>query len=144
LAPPTAILTIENYASFNRQVREIEDGSLIVYIGGFPAAGVIEFLAKVLTVVPREVPFLHWGDVDVGGLRIFRYLEENLPRGPQPHLMTREIATAHGQPAHPDNSLASIAKSESALAKLADWLAFGSDVRHLEQEALEPRSPASN
>jgi hypothetical protein len=31
---PTAILTIENYASFNRQVREIEDGSLVVYTGG--------------------------------------------------------------------------------------------------------------
>jgi hypothetical protein len=26
LERPTAILTIENYASFNRQVREIEDG----------------------------------------------------------------------------------------------------------------------
>ncbi|WP_283807332.1 Wadjet anti-phage system protein JetD domain-containing protein [Bradyrhizobium sp. Tv2a-2] len=40
LERPMAVLTIENYASFNRQVREIEDGSLVVYIGGFPAAGV--------------------------------------------------------------------------------------------------------
>jgi hypothetical protein len=30
LEAPTAILTVENYASFNRQVREIEDGSLVV------------------------------------------------------------------------------------------------------------------
>ncbi|WP_265442082.1 Wadjet anti-phage system protein JetD domain-containing protein [Bradyrhizobium sp. SEMIA] len=66
LEPPTAILTIENYASFNRQVREIEDGSLVVYTGGFPTAGIIELLAKVLAVVPAEVPFLHWGDVDAG------------------------------------------------------------------------------
>jgi hypothetical protein len=146
LAPPTAILTIENYASFNRQVREIEDGSLVVYIGGFPAAGVIEFLAKVLTTVPAHVPFLHWGDVDAGGVRIFRYLEENLPRGPEPHLMTKELAERSGQPADADPSLASIARSDSAVRELAEWLAFGSDVRHLEQEALDPRSvaPAAN
>ncbi|KRR27986.1 hypothetical protein ACH79_41260 [Bradyrhizobium sp. CCBAU 051011] len=137
---PTAILTIENYASFNRQVREIEDGSLVVYTGGFPAAGVTELLSKVLVTVPAEVPFLHWGDVDAGGLRIFRHLEENLPRGPRPHLMTKELAEKAGQPANPEPSLASIARSESAIRNLADWLAFGSDVRHLEQEALEPRS----
>jgi Wadjet anti plasmid transformation system JetA-like protein/uncharacterized protein DUF3322 len=138
---PSAILTVENYASFNRQVREIEDGSLVVYTGGFPAAGVIEFLSKVLAGVAGEVPFLHWGDIDAGGLRIFRYLEENLLRGPQPHLMTRKLASAYGQPAAPDASLTSIAKSESGVSKLADWLAFGTDIRHLEQEALEPRSP---
>jgi hypothetical protein len=140
---PTAVLTIENYASFNRQVREIEDGSLVVYTGGFPSAGVIEFLSKVLRALPADVPFLHWGDIDSGGLRIFRYLEENLPRGPQPHLMTKELANSHGQPADPDASLAAIARSESAVNDLADWLAFGSDARHLEQEALEPRSPTA-
>jgi hypothetical protein len=72
LERPTAILTIENYASFNRQVREIEDGSLVVYTGGFPAAGVIELLSKVLTTVSADVPYLHWGDVDAGCVRIFR------------------------------------------------------------------------
>jgi hypothetical protein len=142
LERPTAILTIENYASFNRQVREIEDGSLVVYTGGFPAAGVIELLAKVLAAVPADVPFLHWGDVDAGGVRIFRYLEEHLPRGPRPHLMTKELAGRSGQPAEADPSLASIARSDSAIRELAEWLAFGSDVRHLEQEALDPAMPS--
>lgn len=141
LETPAAVLTIENYASFNRQVREIEDGSLIVYTGGFPSAGVIEFLSTVLRAMPADVPFLHWGDIDAGGLRIFRYLEETLPRGPRPHLMTKELANSHGQPAAPDASLAAIARSESAVNELADWLAFGSDAHHLEQEALEPQSP---
>ncbi|MFH0302961.1 Wadjet anti-phage system protein JetD domain-containing protein [Bradyrhizobium sp. 31Argb] len=139
LQVPAAILTVENYASFNRQVREIEDGSLVVYTGGFPAAGLIELLSKVLTFVPAEVPFLHWGDVDAGGVRIFRYLEENLSRGPRPHLMTKELAERSGQPADADPSLASIAKSDSAIRELAEWLAYGSDVRHLEQEALDPK-----
>jgi hypothetical protein len=141
---PTAILTIENYASFNRQVREIEDGSLVVYTGGFPAAGVIELLSKVLTGLPAEVPFLHWGDVDAGGVRIFRYLEENLPRGPRPHLMSRELAANSGLPADADPSLASIARSNSAVHDLAEWLAFGSDVHHLEQEALDPSAIAKS
>ncbi|WP_271606564.1 MULTISPECIES: Wadjet anti-phage system protein JetD domain-containing protein [unclassified Bradyrhizobium] len=142
LEPPTAILTIENFASFNRQVREIEDGSLVVYTGGFPAAGVIELLAKVLALVPAEVPFLHWGDVDAGGARIFRYMEESLPRGPRPHLMTKELAEKAGSPADADPSLASIARSDSAIKDLAEWLAFGSAVRHLEQEALDPEAPS--
>jgi hypothetical protein len=138
---PPSLLTIENYASFNRQVREIDDGSLVVYTGGFPSAGVIDLLSNVLRVIPADVPFLHWGDIDAGGLRIFRYLEENLPRGPRPHLMTKELANSHGQPADPDPSLTAIARSESAVNDLADWLAFGANIRHLEQEALEPRSP---
>jgi hypothetical protein len=141
LKNPEAILTIENYASFNRQVREIDDGSLVVYTGGFPSAGVVEVLSKVLRAVPGDIPFLHWGDVDAGGLRIFRYLEENLPRRPQTHLMSRELAEASGQDAEPDASLGSIAKSDSGVSQLAHWLAFGTGVRHLEQEALEPRSP---
>ncbi len=141
LETPTAILTIENYASFNRQVREIDDGSLVVYTGGFPSAAVIELLSKVLAVLPAEVRFLHWGDIDSGGLRIFRYLEENLPRGPQPHLMTKELANSHGQPADPDASLAAIANSESAVAALAQWLAFDKAPMTLEQEALDPVLP---
>ncbi|WOH80576.1 DUF2220 family protein [Bradyrhizobium sp. BEA-2-5] len=143
LERPTSVLTIENYASFNRQVREIEDGGLVVYTGGFPAAGVVELLSKVLTAVPVDVPFLHWGDIDAGGLRIFRYLEEKLPRRPRPHLMSRELAEDYGQPAAADPSLTSIARSDSAVRELAEWLAFGSDVRHLEQEALEPERPSA-
>jgi len=135
---PTAILTIENYASFNRQVREIEDGSLVVYTGGFPAAGVIDLLSRVLHVVPIDVPLFHWGDVDAGGVRIFRYLENNLPRAPRPHLMTKELAGKFGERASADASLASIARSDSAMRELAEWLAFGPEVCHLEQEALDP------
>jgi hypothetical protein len=138
---PTTILTVENFASFNRHVREIEDGGLVVYAGGFPAAGVIDLLSKVLRALPAHVPFLHWGDIDAGGLRIFRYLEESLPRRPLPHLMSRELAEAHGRPANPDASLASIARSDSGIGDLAEWLAFGADVRHLEQEAIDPASP---
>ncbi len=138
---PAYVLTIENYASFNRQVREIESDGLIVYLGGFPAAGVIALLDRVLAGIPSSVPFLHWGDIDNGGLRIFRLLEEVLPRRPTPHLMTQQLAEIAGQPTTPDPSLVSIARSDSAVAALAQWLAFDKAPMALEQEALDPVLP---
>jgi hypothetical protein len=74
-------------------------------------------------------------------LRIFRYLEESLARAPRPHLMTRALAETHGRPAERDASLGAIAKSASAVASLAEWLARGERIMHLEQEALDPVSP---
>jgi hypothetical protein len=138
---PAALLTIENYASFNRYVREIKDNALVVYTGGFPSAAVMELLKLLLTMIGPEIAFYHWGDIDAGGLRIFRYLEETLARAPRPHLMTRALAEAHGCPAECDASLGAIAKSASAIASLAEWLARGERVMHLEQEALDPVSP---
>jgi hypothetical protein len=138
---PAALLTIENYASFNRYVREINDGALVVYTGGFPSAVAMELLKLLLTMIDPEVAFFHWGDVDAGGLRIFRYLEESLARAPRPHLMTRALAETHGRPAERDASLGAIAKSASAVASLAEWLARGERIMHLEQEALDPVSP---
>jgi hypothetical protein len=141
---PSYILTIENYASFNRHVREIEDVGLVIYTGGFASVGVIEILKWLLNAVERSVPFFHWGDVDPGGLRIFRYLEETLPRAPRPHLMERSLASAHGKPAMADPALMSISKSGSAIADLAAWLAGGDNIKHLEQEAIDPTTPPIN
>jgi hypothetical protein len=142
-AQPNFVLTVENYASFNRQVREIGGDGLIVYVGGFPSAGVVSLLNRVLSTVRDDVPFFHWGDIDPGGLKIFRFLEEALPRGPRPHLMTRKLTEQFGKTGLADSGLASIAQSNSAVADLAQWLAFGVDIKHLEQERLEPCSPAA-
>lgn len=138
---PTMILTIENYASFNRYVREIDDGGLIVYLGGFASVSVVETVRTLLHQTGLSLPFFHWGDVDPGGLRIFAFLEQNLPVKPLPHLMDRSIAEKHGKLAAREPSLSSIASSGSRVASVAEWLAYGDDVRHLEQEALDPISP---
>jgi hypothetical protein len=140
---PAALLTIENYASFNRYAREISDGSLVVYTGGFASAGVVDVLRTLLALLPANVPYYHWGDIDPGGVRILRFLEETLPRRPQPHLMDRSLAESLGKPAEADSTLRSIASSDSAVAGLAEWLWNGTNVRHLEQEALDPISPLS-
>jgi hypothetical protein len=141
---PTYVLTVENYASFNRQVREVDDGGLVIYTGGFPSAGVVSLLTLVLNKLAETIPFFHWGDIDPGGLRIFRYLEENLPRPPRLHLMDRSLAESHGKSAVRDPALASMAQSDSAVAELALWFSRGEAIKHLEQEALDPASPANN
>lgn len=140
-ATPPYILTIENYASFNRHVRELDDGGLVIYTGGFASAGVVALLTWVLNQLNSAIPFYHWGDIDPGGLRIFRYLEESLPRAPHPHLMYRALAEARGKSASSDPSLASIAQSSSLIASLAQWLTRGEGIRHLEQEAIDPATP---
>jgi hypothetical protein len=136
---PALLLTIENYTSFNRYVREVSDGALVVYTGGFASTGTIEVLKSL--VLDPTVPLFHWGDIDPGGLRIFRFLEESLPRRPLPHLMECALAETHGKPAPRDPTLAQLSRSDSTLAELARWLAEGTQIRHLEQEALQPQSP---
>jgi hypothetical protein len=138
---PEAVLTIENYASFNRHVREVSDGVLTIYVGGFPSAAVTDLLKRVASEV--DVPFVHWGDVDPGGIRIFRYLEEVISRPIHPHLMTRELAEEFGKPCSPDATLGSIAKTDSAVASLAEWLAYGPGTKALEQEAIDPQPVVS-
>lgn len=141
---PTALLTIENFASFNRQVREIDDGSLVVYTGGFASGGVISVLRSIVALLDASVPFFHWGDVDPGGVRIFRFLEESLPRPPEAHLMNRALAEEFGHPAVRDASLSAIGSTDSRVAELAKWLATGEEIWNLEQEALNPVSPTKN
>jgi hypothetical protein len=124
-------------------VREIDDNSLVIYTGGFASIGVVDLIRKIFELLVPAVPYYHWGDIDPGGLRIFRFLEETLPHQPIPYLMDRSIAEAHGLPASPDPTLRSLSKTDSAVAGTAEWLAFGTNIKHLEQEALDPISPTS-
>ncbi|WP_051677655.1 Wadjet anti-phage system protein JetD domain-containing protein [Bradyrhizobium sp. URHD0069] len=138
---PSFVLTVENYASFNRQVREMGGEGLIVYLGGFPSAGVVSLLNRALSTIGDDVPFFHWGDIDPGGLKIFRFLEQVLPRRPRPHLMNRKLVEEFGKPAMTDNSLRAIGESDSSLAELAMWMSTTKDPKILEQEAPDPRHP---
>lgn len=144
VARPRYILSIENYASFNRYVREIDDDGLVLYTGGFPSAGVVSVLTWIVEHTDATVPLYHWGDIDPGGLRIFRFLEEALARTLRPHLMDKPLAEKNGRIAQPDAALNSIAQSTSAVASLAAWLSKGSDVKHLEQEAIAPAPPPAS
>ncbi len=138
-AAPAYLLSIENFASFNRQAREIADDGLILYCGGFPSRAVQALVARLEAVLPPAVPFFHWGDIDPWGLRIFRCLEAALERPLHPHLMDRATA-ARGTAAAPAPGLRSLADSDSAVAGLAAFLASDA-ARHLEQEEIDPAPP---
>jgi hypothetical protein len=132
------VLTIENFASFNRHVREARSASeIVIYTGGFPSRGVLMLLRRV--VVKKRVQAWHWGDVDGGGLRIAEYLAQNLPStaaGLRLHLMAPELVRRVGRPAAPIPALSSLSGSAD-IEVVARFLA-SEGASHLEQEIVDP------
>ncbi|MCW6535933.1 DUF2220 domain-containing protein [Sphingomonas lycopersici] len=144
VAPVGYLLTIENYTSFVRHVREINDdrSGLVIYTGGFPSRGHLRQIVRLAEEV--RAPSFHWGDLDGGGVRIFRHLERAMAnRGLmlRPHLM--DAATLLNQGVASDRQLrsADAPPLESAVRGLWDALVESGLV--LEQESLSPQRPRS-
>lgn len=77
------VTTIENEYPFLSYVEEagghrglLERRDFPVYIAGFPTPALVETLA--LLARRGRVSFRHWGDADVGGVRIWRFLRARL------------------------------------------------------------------
>lgn len=143
LARPVAyVLTIENYVSFVRHVRELNQdrSALIMYTGGFPARahlGEIERLA-----VAADEPLFHWGDLDAGGVRIFRHLEDALARHRlvlKSHLMDAWRLREFGEPSRNKIRLNTSISPASDIYEL--WNAISETGLVLEQETIAPASP---
>lgn len=134
--PVRSILTIENLESFHRHVREARGpDDVVIYCGGFPAQGVISALRHIAKAADASV-IHHWGDIDLGGVRIGRFIETSLPAAVVPHLMSADTALAHGRKMAPAPELTNFAE-DSSFASLAAFLA--SENSHwLEQEVLDP------
>jgi hypothetical protein len=138
---PEYLLTIENFSSFVRYVREIgqsEDG-LVIYSGGFPSRPVLE---KIMRLAKHAcAPIYHWGDMDGGGVRIFRYIEQHLASigvNLQPHMMNADLLRQAGSKAQRENRTVGD-MTGSAIAELAS-LIEQTGMRH-EQEEFDPQSP---
>ena len=69
------IITVENKANYVSM--PYEEGTLIVFSHGFFSPLECEFLRKLLAVLP-EVEFYHTGDLDYGGIRIFRHIRQHI------------------------------------------------------------------
>jgi len=139
---PAYVLTIENFASFNRHVSEAdpERNGLTLYAGGYPSIAVQRALASISSALPSAVPFYHWSDIDPDGAWIFRAVEKSIGRRLLPHLMTVELAEQHGDwPTRP-NRLRGGEAEGSAIADLVDFLASG-QAKYLEQEEIDPCMP---
>lgn len=137
---PAYVLTIENFASFERHALEINqrhDG-IVIYTGGFPSRDVVRTLRHLGEALPPGVPFFHWSDIDAAGAWIFHRVEIAAGRRVHPHLMDRETARRHGTAA-PRKQLLAI-DAQSGIADLAAFLS-SPDARVMEQEELDPAFP---
>lgn len=135
-----SILTIENLESFNRHVRSSRlAGDVVVYTGGFPSGAVLAMLRTVLA--EKGGPVHHWGDIDVGGIRIGRHIETALSAPIVPHLMDMALARKFGRPADP-GQLPTTLPGDSAFFALSEYLKQ-SGALWLEQEAVDPRTVES-
>ncbi|CAM5337372.1 hypothetical protein SSCI18S_01027 [Sphingobium scionense] len=143
LAGPVAyVLTIENYVSFVRHVREINANldALIIYTGGFPSHAHLQQIVRLAAAA--DAPLLHWGDMDGGGIRIFRHLEKALADHGlrlHPHLMDSATLIAQGVPRAMALRKADAPPADSAIYPL--WEVLANYELMLEQESLTPHHP---
>lgn len=139
---PRYVLTVENLASYQRHVREIADEGIILFCSGFPSPAFRSFLSRLDQVLDDAVPFFHWGDRDVGGLRILDRLAICLSRHTlRPHLMAASNLDGHPFSEGDIARLQRMARQGSIAAKLAaGWLASAGAA--VEQEAQDPAQPS--
>jgi Uncharacterized protein conserved in bacteria C-term(DUF2220) len=72
-----AAVTVENITSFSELAAVKPPSVLAIYTGGFASPTVIALLRSIRARRP-DLPFFHWGDMDVGGLRILAHLRKNI------------------------------------------------------------------
>lgn len=70
----TEIITIENLTSFHSMITR-QPQALLIYTGGFASPSLCQFLGKLAMALPT-LAWYHWGDYDVGGLRILAHLRQ--------------------------------------------------------------------
>ncbi|MFB9262231.1 Wadjet anti-phage system protein JetD domain-containing protein [Bradyrhizobium erythrophlei] len=139
--PPAYVLTIENFASFNRHIAEADPGRLgtTMYVGGYPSLATQHALRAIAGMVSELTPILHWSDIDPDGTWIFHTIERAVGRPIRPHLMSVEIAEQSGQVPQKKATPARC-PPDSGIAALAAYLAE-EGAKTLEQEELDPMLP---
>lgn len=136
------MLTVENLASFQRHVREIDDFGIVIYTNGFPAPALVKILKMLDETLPETCQFFHWGDQDVGGLRIFSKIEEAYTK----HLLSSHLMTETVDPIKPftdenRKAMHQYVSDQSQAGILArSWLQTRG-IGLLEQESLDPKPP---
>jgi hypothetical protein len=96
LAAVEKVLFIENKANFLDYLtkRRAED-ELVIFHGGFysPAKG--QFFQKIYDGAQKgRINFYHWGDIDLGGFRMFHRLRKNIIPKLKPYFMDKDALYA--------------------------------------------------
>jgi hypothetical protein len=75
--PARAVVTIENATSFSEFVAVRPNNVLAIFTSGFASPTIITLLKGIGAANPM-LSFFHWGDLDVGGLRILAHLRSQI------------------------------------------------------------------
>lgn len=141
---PAYLLTIENFASFNRHTAEADPQGLgtTIYVGGYPSLATQKALRTLADLVPTSVPIFHWSDIDIDGAWIFQTIDKAMGaagRRLRPHLMSPDIAKRLGARS-PSKPTRKACPADSGIFALMQYLT-GIDPKVLEQEELDPCLP---
>ncbi len=127
--PARHILTIENWTSYHQYLEQpsVRAGEVLaIYTGGYPNRVLQSFLRKLSQVVseasnPPEL--LHWGDIDLGGIRIFKWLQFNFFPRLRPYRMGVDTLLQYEAQAAPvSEEYASQLLHALNEPRYADWL----------------------
>lgn len=91
------IMLIENKANYESM--NFRTDTLYIYCHGFFSPKEIKFLSALTGIADENTEYLHWGDMDLGGIRIFLYNQRKLFPGLKPYRMDApayETAIAQG------------------------------------------------
>lgn len=134
-----ALITIENSTSFHEMLATRPASFLVICTLGFASPSLIALLEKIRHARP-DLPVLHWGDLDPGGLRILRHLRSRLDRV-IPLAMDCQTFDTHCTMAQPltKNDQAALEQLQD-VAELADCASMIARLREagtkLEQESV--------
>lgn len=70
------IMTIENKANYEKM--QFRPDTLYIFCHGFFSPSERKFLSRVVALAGTDTEYFHWGDMDYGGIRIFKFLQKNL------------------------------------------------------------------
>ena len=82
------IVTIENKANYEEM--KYREDTLYLFCHGFYSPKERIFLKRLMEVAEGEIQYFHWGDMDMGGIRIFRFNKKNIFPKLKPYKMDRE------------------------------------------------------
>lgn len=77
--PADYVITIENLTPYYHYIKESRDNYLAIYLGGYHNFLRRSLLIKLWNFCRSnniDLPFYHWGDIDLGGFRIFAHLRQ--------------------------------------------------------------------
>jgi len=91
------IVFIENLTNYYEYLHmEVAPEELVIFHGGYLSPKKRQFLHKLLEPVPPEFEVFFWGDVDLGGFKMFGHLQKIFPEL-RPMRMSADIVEKYAQ-----------------------------------------------